>query len=324
MKNVLKWTGIVFGGAVAVALAVGFVAFKLTTNARASTPTFQNNTITDMNFRGGPGFPGVGGNGEQALADALGISLADLQTAEQKASDAAIQQAVTDGLISQNQADEMILRGGRFGFGFEGRGSFGFNNKNNNSSTIDYNALLSQALNITVDQLNTARQKAESTLLDQAVANGTLTQAQADLIKARQALQSYIDPNALFAQALGISTDQLQTYRDQGMSLSQILSQVGKTAIQVRDAEQAAYQAAIQKAVTDGVITQAQADQVLAQGYKGLGGFDFGPGFGGFEGHGRGGHGFRGFDRGGFGLPNQAPNTTTPNNAPTATPGGGA
>lgn len=323
MKNVLKWTGIVFGGAAVVALAVGFVAFKFTTNARASTPTFQNNTIADMNFRGGPGFPGVGGNGEQALADALGISLANLQTAEQKASDAAIQQAVTDGLITQDQADEMILRGGGFGFGFEGRGPFGFNNKNNSSSTIDYNALLAQALNISVDQLNTARQKAESTLLDQAVANGTLTQAQADLIKARQALQSYIDPNKLLAQALGITTEKLQSYRNQGTSLSQILSQVGKTAIEVRDAEQAAYKNAIQQAVTDKVITQAQADQVLAQGYKGLGGFDLGPGFGGFEGHGRGGHGFRGFDKGGFGSPNQAPNTT-PNNAPTATPGGGA
>ena len=150
MKNVLKWTGIVFGGAVVVALAVGFVAFKFTTNARASTPTFQNNTIADMSFRGGPGFPGVGGNGEQALADALGIKLADLQTAEQKANDAAIQQAVTDGLISQDQADEMILRGGRFGFGFEGRGPFGFKDKNNTSSTIDYNALLAQALTTTL------------------------------------------------------------------------------------------------------------------------------------------------------------------------------
>jgi hypothetical protein len=323
MKKFIKWVGILLGGALAVALAVGFVAFKFTTNARASTPAFQNNIVGNMNFRGGPGFPGVGGNGEQALADALGISLADLQTAQQKASDAAIQQAVKDGLITQDQADAMILRGGNFGFGFEGRIPFGFKN-NNNSNTIDYNALLAQALNITTDQLNTAMQKAQSNLLDQAVANGTLTQAQADLIKARQALQSYIDPNALFAQALGISTDQLQTYRDQSMSLSQILSQVGKTAIEVRDAEQAAYQAAVQKAVSDGVITQAQADQVLSEGYRGLGGFGPGPGFGGFEGHGRGGRGgFDGFGRGGFGWPNKAPNTT-PNNAPTPTPSGGA
>ncbi len=334
MSKRTQWIAAIVGGAVVVTLAASALAFSFISNANAQTAAIsgiyaQGANTGVFNRPGGPGFPGDRQDEQAALASALGISVQDLQSAQQKASDAAIQQAVDQGLITQEQAAAMILHGSGipFGKGFEGRGDPGAN------SAIDYNALLAEALGISTDQLQAARQEAQTEILAQAVANGTLTQEQADLIQAREALQSYIDPNTLFAQALGITTDQLQAYRDQGMTLSQILGEVGKTALEVRDAEQAAYQAALQKAVGDGVITQAQADQIQSEGFRGLAGFGIGPEHGGRGGPGRGR--FGPMDGGWNGAPRGAPNgvpnggaqnggsNTTPNTTPSATPSSG-
>jgi hypothetical protein len=322
-KGKWKITLLGIGGLVLAALLVGAAAFGFTVVSRAQAASSQ----APVAFHGGPGFMGFGPAGqadETSLAQALGITVQQLQTAEQKAFEAAVQQALDKGLITQNQADMLILRGGRFGHGGMMGNLFGQN------SGIDYQSLLATQLNITTTALQSAQKQAFTNQINQAVQNGNLTQQQADLILGRYALQSYLDPTALFAKALGITTDQLQTYQNQGMSISQILSAVGKTAVEVRDAEQAAYQAAIQQAVTDGIITQAQADAVLNSGY----GFNFLPGgFGGREGFGgRGGHfGGRGGGMWGpFGSPNSGQNAnpnSTPNQTspqtPSATPGAG-
>jgi len=306
-KSTNKITLLIVSGLLVASLA-GAWALNYTSRARAQEAAAEMPFDIRMEH-GGPGFPGEPGESQEALANALGISVETLQAAQQEASDAAIQQALDEGLITQEQADAMILGGGgfRFGRGFGGRAEFG------PDSSIDRDALLAEALGISVDDLNAARQQAQSDLLAQAVADGKLTQEQADLILARQALQSYLDPEVLFAEALGVSADQLQTYRDEGLTLSQILEKVNKTAAEVRDAQQAAYQAAVQEAVSNGVITQAQADQILAGGSRGL------PGLGGF------GKPFGGFDRpqgkpGDFGAPPGAPGAnpqdTTPPTAP--------
>jgi hypothetical protein len=74
--------------------------------------------------------------------------------------------------------------------------------------------------------------------------------------------------------------------------LSQILDEAGKTALEVREAMQAAHQAAIEAAISDGVITQEQADQLQSGGFGGMG----------FKGpHGPGQEGGRPFE--GFGKP---------------------
>jgi len=281
MKKMNKWIGVLVGGGLIVAIAAGAMAFSFITSASANTNTPTNLSTEIQPPFGGPGNRGNQSDAQAALAKALGISVAELQTAQQKASDAAIQEALKARLISQNQADEMTLRGGPFRFGLGGRGQTRANSK------IDYDALLANALGISVEKLQAARKDVRASMLAEAVANGDITQAQADLMKARDALRSYLDPNTLLAKAMGVSADQLQTYRDQGMTLSQILEKVGKTAAEVRDAQQTAYQAAIAKAVADHVITQAQADQILAGGLKGMGGFGGGPDRGGFG----GGHG---------------------------------
>ncbi|MCL4560140.1 MAG: hypothetical protein M1281_05955 [Chloroflexi bacterium] len=132
-----------------------------------------------------PAHPGLGkglerGFTEQDLATALGIDVAKLQTAYQSAADQALQQAVSSGLLTQQQADKLKGRP----FGWEMLGGEGWLGQ----SGIDFNALLAKALGVSVDQLQAAYQKAFSASLDRLVQNGTLTQQQADALLGRFAL----------------------------------------------------------------------------------------------------------------------------------------
>lgn len=208
----------------------------------ASSPATASGTSTINVNRGG--FGGLVDR-DQALADELGIDLETLQTAEETARIAMIDQAVADGYLTEEQAAQLKLfsngmgRGGRFG------------------GLYDEDEYLADALGITVEELNSAELAVQKAELDAAVAAGYLTQEQADLMLAEKVARNYLDSDALNAQVT------------------------------------AAYEAAINAAVADGAITQAQADALLAQLESGTG-FGFGRhGFGGFGGHGR---------HGGFGL----------------------
>lgn len=259
-------------GIFAVAAVVGMTAFRA---VQASAPATDNfvafqaaapvvNGRNGANF--GKGFGG--GTSNQDLATALGITVEKLQAAYTSATDDALKQAVTAGLITQAQADQIKARGGQF---LElGRYT--------DSSTIDYNAILAKALNISVDQLNAAYVKAFNARIDSAVTAGKLTQDQANLEKGRYALSN----NSKFQSSI-----------------------------------QSAYQAAVKQAVADGVITQAQADQIL----KNNAGMGFGGKMGNFGGMrgGPGGHG--GMDEGGFGGRGQRKGANPNPAAPTATPG---
>jgi hypothetical protein len=114
------------------------------------------------------------------------------------------------------------------------------------------------------------------------------------------------------AKALNLTPTQLFEQLHEGKTLAEIATAQGVDLAKVQEAANAArvqaMKDAIAKAVTDGKITQAQADwllQGLDQGYLGKGGRGFGFGFG----HG-GGRGMRGF-RGGQ-APQQAPSAPTP------------
>lgn len=173
---------------------------------------------------------------------------------------------------------------------------------------------LATALGATVDQLNTAYQTANSAAIDQALAEGLITQAQADQMKANSAgfpmggrgggwlAQSGVDYNALLAKALGISVEQLQAARAQAFNtqvdqavtdgtLTQDQANLMKGQYALNNSQtfqsalQSAYQAAVQQAVTSGVITQAQADLIVNNnngigfpGMHGMGDFGRGPG----------------------------------------------
>jgi hypothetical protein len=255
-------------GALALAVVTGVTVFR---NVQASAPaaTAINSSVAGLNF--GPGGPGGGDHGSvsnQDLATALGIDVAKLTAAQTTATDQALAQAVTKGLITQSQADQMKANG------YNGRDFDQFS-----ANGIDYKGLLASALGISTDQLNAGYIKAYNTAIDLQVTNGNLTQTQADLMKARYALQN----NSKFQSALTAS-----------------------------------YAAAVNQAVTDGVITQSQADQILKSSsgaglfgsFGGDRGFGGGPGGGG---HGRGGGTFPGNNNPGSTTPGSA--TPTPSGA---------
>jgi hypothetical protein len=306
MNKMKKWIVVVLGVAVLGGLTLGALAFGFTSTANAmsaAVPALSSDIGDLLHGRGGDLFPGRGAD-DGYLAEALGISTDDLQAAEENAYASFLDDAVALGLITQAQADWLSQSGSGSIKDF-GRGLFGWLADSND---LDYESYLADALGISVDDLTAARQSASDARLAAAVDDGRLTQEQADMMQARQALAEYINPETLMTAALGITPEQLQAYRDEGLSTSEILAELGMTATEVRDAQQAAYENAIQQAVTDGVITQEQADEMLLSG--GLRGFgDFGPGLDGPHG-GRGGRG----GHGGFGGPETmpVPETTAP------------
>lgn len=211
------------------------------------------------------------------LAEALGITEDELTAAQEVAAEAVLKAAVDQGLITQEQADEMLESDKGFrGFGFGGRGRPG---EAQSENPIDYDAYLAEALGITEDALKTARQEARELMLAAAVANGDISQEQFNSMEVNQALRDTINYQALQAEALGITEDELKAYRDERKSWEDILTAVGMTEDEYQEALQAAHEAALAKAVSDGVITQEQADLYLENYDKGMPGMG-GPGKG--------------------------------------------
>lgn len=219
MKIAKKWTAVAGMGLAVLMLLV--VALPAAADTAVAAPTAH---------RGGPM---GGGAGDTYLAEALGITAAELQTAQQAANEAAIDQALAQGLITQAQADALKERSGMFGRGFHGFFGVG-------DSAIDMNALLAEALGVTIDELAAARVEAQKLALAAAVESGRITQEQADQVRAQQALKTYM---------------QEQGFGDQMRAL---------------------YERFVQQAVQAGVITQEQADAILSNSgrFGGMRGFD--------------------------------------------------
>ncbi len=181
MKNKRTITILVLG-ALAVASAFGAIAYQSVFAAAPTTTSTTSTSTTTMLGPGGPGGAGLrGGYDNQYLADALGITVDELNTAYQNAYSAALKDAVTKGLITQAQADSLTTNGTAFPFGNRWDSWLSQNG-------IDFNTYLADALDISVDKLTAAYQTAYNTRVDQMVTNGNLTQEQADLMKGEYAL----------------------------------------------------------------------------------------------------------------------------------------
>ena len=310
MFKTRKWKLVsLVGGLALVAAVVGVSLFAGTSVAGAAPLTADDlKTLTQSSTEPGllgEGYLAHGGWGrgglkgpidyQQLLADALGITVEELQAAYETARTAAIEQAVEQGLITREQADEMLVWGGmgRKGFGF-----FGFRRgpKGMTGGTIDEEALLADALGITVEKLQAAREQANQAAIEQAVKEGIITQEQADEMTARKNLQAYLDRDALLAKALGMTVEELKAAYADGKTLSALMSERGLDAATVRDKLTDAHSEALAQAVKDGILTQEQAGEMQNGPF---GGFGFcgpvGPGGrGGFRPRGDfGGRGFR-------------------------------
>ncbi len=168
----------------------------------------------------------------------------------------------------------------------------------------NYDAALADELGITVEELNAARQAAKETVLQQLVADGTITQAQADAILSGEGLRSigplmlHEEMQAVIADALGITVAELEAAHAEGKRLPELAAELGVALEDVQTAVQAAHEAAIQQAVEDGLITQEQADWMRQRHNNGM---SMGMGMGMPGGGPRGGHhGGQGGFGGGF------------------------
>ena len=183
--------------------------------------------------------------------------------------------------------------------------------------------------NVSTDDLKTAIVTAVDAKLDQAVKDGNLTQAQADKAKSQLSNLSLDQlgfnrgpsklPAAGFAmgqealnaaaQKLGITTQDLMTELRSGKTLADVAKEKNVSTDDLKTAIVNAVDAQIDQAVTNGKLTQSQADNIKAQIAKidltqpfgmGMGrGWQFGPGMGGPR-------GFRPFGRGGNQVPQPA------------------
>lgn len=261
LKNKLVY--MVLGGLLALALTFGAYATLAQTDETKDAPSATEESESGdaiLPFFSQRGFRQLGRDNarealmevdeQELLANALGISVEELQAAQLAVKKSVLEQAVADGLLTQAQADELLESSN----GFRGRGLCGLGLQN-----TDYAAKLAAELGISVEELQTALNEVQAARLAAMVEAGVLTQEQADLMSAYDTVQGYVDYEGLNAS--------VKSY----------------------------FQAAIEQALVDGVITQAQADLMLENLTNlNMRGFPGGrmPGMGGRGGHGGfGGHG---------------------------------
>lgn len=79
----------------------------------------------------------------------------------------------------------------------------------------------------------------------------------------RDQLRTIIDRDALTAEVLGISVDELKTARESGVRLDELITQLGLDEATVHQELQTAFTQAVEQAVADGKLTQEQANLVL-------------------------------------------------------------
>ena len=183
-----------------------------------------------------------------------------------------------------------------------------------NAGINGHGTYLAQALGISETDLQAAQTKARTAEIQQAVADGLITQAQADAMLNKTAgpggvrinlKGANLDHEKFLAEALGITTQKLQAAEESAakaelvqavtdgrMTQAQADQITAEQALQKYIADKGLFKSAVDSAVQAGVITQAQADTILAQaktGAFGFGGMERG-GFAGGPG-GPGGHG---------------------------------
>jgi hypothetical protein len=140
---------------------------------------------------------------------------------------------------------------------------------------------LAQNLGISSADLQTKIKESGDATVDDAVANGQLTQDQGDQLKQRfdnGAGAGVFDFGRAFfgrgcgvgmdidtlASTLGMTTDQLQAQLQAGTSLTDIITKQGKTVDEVVTALVAAQKTTLDQEAAAGRLTQAQEDQILS------------------------------------------------------------
>lgn len=186
----------------------------------------------------------------------------------------------------------------------------------------EVHALLAEELGVTVDELDAVQTAVQEAMLAQLVEDGTITQEQLDEMLEMRALHdlakdifSRDDAQAVIAEQLGLTIEELAAARDEGTRIYDLAEEQGIDMDTLMTAVSEARTATFDQAVADGLLTQEQADLLLSQQ---------GPHFGGPGGHGGpGGRGMHG-GQGGFGPGNGSFDNGNSNFAPQTAPDLGA
>ena len=188
-----------------------FLAFRSSPVTAASNDTAQINSLVGLRDKH---------VAPEDLAEALGISLDELEEAKSSAMESLIDQAVELGFITQDQADELKMKEVLSRTGLHRYLSL------DETAQLDFDAFFFEALGISEEEYQAAIETVQQAKLEAAVAEGTLTQEEADAITGWQALKEDNKFNNSIKEA---------------------------------------YTTAIEEALEDGSITQAQADALLAE-----------------------------------------------------------
>lgn len=260
MKKIWKYTLII--GTLVGAIAIGLLAYGPVTNALADDAPTPEGFFPPYGRR----FPGKANLADrgQYLADTLGITLEELKAAYEATNEAAVELALEEGVITQGQADAMnehdIFKPMIPKY-FDRRGIFG------ETTDATYDDLLADALGITVDELNEAREAAKT----EAVENGIVPQEMFEMAGAWKALAQSIDREEMMTEGLGITVDELQAYREEGMQISDILEELGIDPAEFAESVKAELAEVIEQAVEDGALTEEQAEMILNMDLRRLG-----------------------------------------------------
>ncbi len=152
------------GGALALTLALGGVT-AFAQESESTTPSVAMGVEPSGLFAPGNHLGGRGGVADEYLADALGITVEELDAAQVEARAAMLADDVAAGTITQEQADLMTAR-------------------NVVESYVDKEALAAETEGLDRTAASAARRAAYEAVIAEALADGAITQAQADTLRA--------------------------------------------------------------------------------------------------------------------------------------------
>jgi hypothetical protein len=249
-------------GALGVAVAAGVLAFGFLGFGTASAD------------------PGPGRTNEQTtLAAKLNISLTQLQAAEKAARDQLIDDAVTAGKLTADQAAKLksgqrpAITPGQVPSKPQGQG-------NGRKGLMDglrsfmqnYDTVLAQKLGISVQTLQAAQKATRDELKAQRPANQGKGPGQGGKGIGGQGMifQGVRDAISAAASTLGMTPADLQAQIKAGKSLGEIAQSKGIDKAALRSGIMGAIQTDVNNALRDGKITSTQATSIIDRASKGL------------------------------------------------------
>lgn len=135
---------------------------------------------------------------------------------------------------------------------------------------------LAESLGVDMEVVQAAIEAVRAEAIAQAVADGTITQEQADAMAERAELRTVIrdifDRDAMTAVAadvLGMSVEELEAAKADGVRFPELAEEAGIEMSVLADAMEQAKADALETAVADGLITQEQADEIGSREGKG-------------------------------------------------------